>query len=154
MDPLRYLLILAACVAVTLPLELALGARVYRQPRRLLATLLPVLAVFVIWDLIATARGHWWFSTRYTTGGTLAGLPWEEWLFFLVVPLCALLTFEVLGQGSRLRRRAERAGLLRRDRRAEPALVPEEQAAGPDGSPVRQVPPTAGRPTAGSRRGR
>ncbi|MFC7241018.1 lycopene cyclase domain-containing protein [Catellatospora aurea] len=105
MDALRYALILAACVAVTLPLEAVLGARVYRQPRRLVSTLAPVVAVFVTWDLIATARGHWWFSDRYTTGGTVAGLPWEEWLFFLVVPLCALLTFEVLGRGPHLLRR-------------------------------------------------
>ncbi|BCJ77485.1 hypothetical protein CS0771_70290 [Catellatospora sp. IY07-71] len=99
MDRLRYLLVLAACLAVTLPLEAGLGARVYRRPRRLLATLAPVVAVFVLWDLAATARGHWWFSPRYTTGATLLGLPVEEWLFFLVVPLCALLTFEVLTRG-------------------------------------------------------
>lgn len=96
MDRLRYLLVLAACVAVTLPLEAGLGARVYRRPRRLLAVLTPVVALFVLWDLAATTRGHWWFSGRYTTGVALLGLPVEEWLFFLVVPLCALLTFEVL----------------------------------------------------------
>ncbi len=99
MDRLRYLLVLAACLAVTLPLEAGLGARVYRRPRRLLATLAPVVALFVLGDLAATARGHWWFSPRYTTGLTLLGLPVEEWLFFLVVPLCALLTFEVLSRG-------------------------------------------------------
>ncbi|MEV4415273.1 lycopene cyclase domain-containing protein [Catellatospora sp. NPDC049609] len=108
MDRLRYLLVLAACLAVTLPLEAVLGARVYRRPRRLLAALAPVLAVFVLWDLVATARGHWWFSPRYTTGATLLGLPVEEWLFFLVVPLCALLTFEVLGRGPAVRRRLSR----------------------------------------------
>lgn len=147
MDPLRYLLILAACLAVTLPLEAVLGARVYRQPRRLLATLLPVVAVFVTWDLIATARGHWWFSDRYTTGLTVLGLPWEEWLFFLVVPLCALLTFEVLGRGPRLLRRAERAGLIGRGRARPSAAV----ASGPAGSSTPARPDaTAG---TGSRRG-
>ncbi|MEU7819371.1 lycopene cyclase domain-containing protein [Catellatospora sp. NPDC049133] len=144
MDALRYLLILAACVAVTLPLEAVLGARVYRQPRRLVSTLAPVVAVFVTWDLIATARGHWWFSDRYTTGVTVAGLPWEEWLFFLVVPLCALLTFEVLGQGPRLLRRAERAGLLGRARRPGRSLPGAAVPSGPAGSPV-QPEATGGR---------
>ncbi|MEV0454141.1 lycopene cyclase domain-containing protein [Catellatospora methionotrophica] len=130
MDPLRYLLILAACVAVTLPLELILGARVYRQPRRLLLALAPVVAVFALWDLIAVARGHWWFSERYTTGVILAGLPLEEWLFFLVVPLCALLTFEVLGRGPQLLRRAREARSTRhRATDAEPAQ-PQLPAAG------------------------
>lgn len=148
MDALRYLLILAACVAVTLPLEPVLGARVYRQPRRLLATLVPVVAVFALWDLVAVARGHWWFSPRYTTGVTLAGLPLEEWLFFLVVPLCALLTFEVLGQGPRLLRRAERARMLRRTRGV-PAEEPARRvpATGPD------APPRAG-DSVGGRHGR
>ncbi|GHJ48810.1 lycopene cyclase [Catellatospora sp. TT07R-123] len=104
MDPLRYLLILAACLAVTLPLELLLGARVYRRPRRLLAALAPVVALFVLWDLAAVARGHWWFDPRYTTGARLLGLPVEEWLFFVVVPLCALLTYEVLGRAGHLLR--------------------------------------------------
>jgi lycopene cyclase domain-containing protein len=98
MDPWRYLLILAACVAITLPLEFVLGARVYRRPRLLVLTLIPVLAVFITWDLIATARGHWWFSERFTLGPRLAGLPLEELAFFVVIPLCALLTYEVLGR--------------------------------------------------------
>jgi len=103
MDSARYLLVLAACVAVTLPLELLLGARVYRRPRRLVATLLPVLAVFVAWDLVATRRGHWSFTDEYVLGVRLLGLPLEEWLFFIVVPVCALLTFEALGR-PRIRR--------------------------------------------------
>jgi lycopene cyclase domain-containing protein len=98
LDSLRYLAILAACVLVTLPLELVLGARVYRRPRRLVAVLAPVIAVFLAWDLIATARGHWWFADRYVLGVRLLGLPVEELLFFVVIPICALLTFEALGR--------------------------------------------------------
>jgi lycopene cyclase domain-containing protein len=98
MDGLRYLLVLAACVVVTLPLELALGARVYRRPRLLAAALAPVVAAFALWDLVATARGHWWFADRYVVGLRLLGLPVEEWLFFVVVPVCAVLTYEVLGR--------------------------------------------------------
>jgi lycopene beta-cyclase len=100
MDAWQYLLVLASCAAVTLPLEFTGGARVYRRPKALLATLVPVLAVFAGWDLIAVHYGEWWFSTRYTLGLRMAGLPVEEWLFFLVVPVCALLTYEVLGRGA------------------------------------------------------
>jgi lycopene cyclase domain-containing protein len=97
MESLRYLAVLAACIAVTLPLEFGLGARVYRRPRLLAATLAPVLVVFVACDAIATARGDWWFAQRYLIGVWIAGLPVEEWLFFLVVPVCAVLTYEALG---------------------------------------------------------
>jgi lycopene cyclase domain-containing protein len=109
MDAWQYLLVLTSCAAVTLPLEFAGGARVYRRPKALLATLAPVLALFAGWDVIAVRHGEWWFSPRYTLGLRMAGLPVEEWLFFLVVPLCALLTYEVLGHGaSVLRSRAAR----------------------------------------------
>ncbi len=101
MGPWRYLAILAAAAAITLPLEFVLGARVYRRPRRLLITLLPVIVVFGGWDLIAVARGDWWFASRYTIGLHVLGLPIEEWLFFAVIPVCALLTFEVLGPRQR-----------------------------------------------------
>lgn len=97
MDSARYLAILVTCLVVTAPLEPL--ARVYRRPLRLAATVLPVVAVFATWDVIATARGHWWFSDRFTTGARILALPVEEWLFFLVVPICALLTYEALWRG-------------------------------------------------------
>ncbi|MFL6122927.1 lycopene cyclase domain-containing protein [Actinophytocola sp.] len=97
MDSLRYLAVLLACLVVTLPLEPL--ARVYRRPLRLAGTLLPVLAAFATWDVVATLRGHWWFSHRFTLGVRILGLPVEEWLFFLVVPTCALLTYETLRRG-------------------------------------------------------
>jgi lycopene cyclase domain-containing protein len=95
MDRYQYLLLMAACAAVTLPLEFVFRARVYRRPARLLRAMWLPVALFVVWDLIAIARGHWSFSERYVTGWLLPGdLPVEELTFFLVIPLCALLTFE------------------------------------------------------------
>jgi lycopene beta-cyclase len=91
-----YLALMAACLAVTLPLELVLRARVYRRPRRWLAALVPVFLVFNLWDWVAIRRGHWTYSDRYTTGIELLGLPLEELVFFLVVPTCALLTYQAV----------------------------------------------------------
>jgi len=98
MDRWQYIGVLAACVAITLPLEAVVGARVYRQPARLAATLLPVVVIFAVWDIVAARRAHWWWSPEQVTGVWLLGLPIEEWLFFLVVPACALLTYEALGR--------------------------------------------------------
>jgi lycopene beta-cyclase len=91
-----YLVLMAACVAVTLPLELVLKAGVYRRPRRWLAALVPVFVVFNLWDWVAIRRGHWTYSPRYTTGINLLGLPLEELVFFLVVPTCALLAYQAV----------------------------------------------------------
>jgi lycopene cyclase domain-containing protein len=103
MDKWQYLGLLGLCVVVTLPLEIIGGARVYRRPKALLTTLLPVLILFGGWDLLAARHGQWSYSGRYTLGLRLGGLPVEEWLFFLVVPTCALLTYEVLAAGRRRR---------------------------------------------------
>lgn len=92
-----YLLLLIACLLGTLPLELWLGTRVYRRWRQLLLALVPTLCVFVAWDLYGIARGLWTYDPRYLVGVTLPGkLPLEELLFFVVVPTCAVLTFEAV----------------------------------------------------------
>lgn len=97
MRSLGYLAVLVACLAGTLPLELWLGARVYRQARRLVLTLLPVAAVFLAWDLYAIAAGHWDFDPDQTLGVVLpGGVPLEELLFFLVIPTSAVLAFEAV----------------------------------------------------------
>ena len=96
-DRYQYLLLMAACLVLTLPLELILGARVYREPRRLAVAVLPAVAVFLVWDVIAIERGHWTFSPQYTTGWLLpGGIPVEELVFFVVVPICGLLTYEAV----------------------------------------------------------
>jgi lycopene beta-cyclase len=87
--------VLAACFAITLPLEFVFSARVYRRPRRVVRAMALPIVLFVTWDVIAIARGHWTFNPRYVTGWQLpADLPAEEFLFFVVIPLCALLTYE------------------------------------------------------------
>ncbi|CAN5650965.1 lycopene cyclase domain-containing protein [soil metagenome] len=94
MDRWQYLIVLGACLVVTLPLELILGARVYRQPRRALVAILPIAALFLIWDVVAIAAGVWTYNPQYITGITLPfSVPLEEALFFVIIPLCGLLTY-------------------------------------------------------------
>ena len=87
----------AAVLVGTAWLEVLLRARVYRRWRRLLLTLLPVVAVFVVWDIYAIASGHWWFDESLITGIKLPGdLPIDEVVFFLLVPIAAILTLEAV----------------------------------------------------------
>jgi lycopene beta-cyclase len=97
MDRFQYLILMGLCLVGTLPLEFAYRARVWRRPRRLAVALVPSLALFLAWDVWATARGTWSFSPRYTVGITLpGGVAVEELAFFVVVPACALLTLEAV----------------------------------------------------------
>lgn len=88
---------LVFCLVGTLPLELVLHVGVYRRWRRLGLTLLPVLVVFVLWDLYALAQDQWSFDRGQILGLVLpGGLPIEELAFFVVVPVAAVLTLEAV----------------------------------------------------------
>ena len=91
--------VLAGCAAAAVWLEPVLRVGVLRRWRRLLVTVLPVAALFVAWDLAAIRAGHWTFDRGQLTGVLLpGGLPLEELLFFLVVPVCAVLGYEAVRQ--------------------------------------------------------
>jgi lycopene cyclase domain-containing protein len=97
MDRLTYLAVLGGCLVAALWLEPVLRVGVLRQWRRLALTIATVGAVFVAWDLAAVAAGHWSFDHGQVIGVWLpGGLPLEELLFFLVVPLCSVLGFEAV----------------------------------------------------------
>lgn len=74
-----------------------------RMPAALRACVLGA-APFIVWDAAVTGR-HWWFDKRYTLGPQAFGLPIEELLFFLAVPLACLYAWEVLLRGWRARPR-------------------------------------------------
>jgi len=94
---LTYLGVLAFCLLGTAWLEIFVRTRVYRRWRRLLLTLAPVVAVFLLWDWYAVAHGQWTFDPDRTTGWLLPGsVPVEELGFFVVVPVCAVLAYEAV----------------------------------------------------------
>ena len=95
-DRWQYLILLGLCLAITAPLEF-FGAGVYRQPRRLARAVVPVAVVFLVWDAVAIAAGVWTYNGGYITGLDIPfRVPIEEVLFFVVIPLCALLTYNAV----------------------------------------------------------
>lgn len=94
-DRWQYLVVLAACVAITVPLEF-LGTGVYRQSHRAIRSILPVAVVFIAWDLIAIVGHVWTYNPQYVSGIDFGALPLEELLFFLVIPVCGLLTYSAV----------------------------------------------------------
>jgi lycopene cyclase domain-containing protein len=102
---------MAACLLITLPLEFVLGARVYRRAAGLAFALIPVVIIFSVWDIVGILRDHWTYSARFTTGLKLIfGMPIEELVFFIVVPICGLLTYEAVGQMLRLTQKRSPVG--------------------------------------------
>lgn len=48
---------------------------------------------FIAWDVWFTYKGVWWFNTAYTVGIVIAGLPIEEWSFFICIPFSCVFTY-------------------------------------------------------------
>lgn len=97
MDHFQYLGLMAACLVGTLPLEFVYRAGVWRRPGRLVRVIVGPVVLFSVWDALAVRAGLWRYDGRYVTGVTLPGrLPVEEVVFFVTIPICAILTFQAV----------------------------------------------------------
>lgn len=76
-------------------LEIVLKIGVLKRIKRVLFSILPVVIFFLIWDAYAIDRGHWYFDGNQILGifGPFK-IPLEEFLFFLIVPIAAIMTIE------------------------------------------------------------
>ena len=90
-----YVAMLTFTVVGSFWLELILKIRVLKRIKRALMSIIPVAILFLIWDAYAVASGHWKFDPDQTLGiyGPF-GIPLEEFLFFLIVPMAAIMTIE------------------------------------------------------------
>lgn len=116
-DHWQYLIVLGLCLAITAPLEI-FGKGVYRQARRAVYAVAPVAAIFLIWDAVAIAAGIWTYDGRYLAGVDIPPhVPIEEVLFFVVIPLCGLLTYNAVSTILGWIKRPHRAARLERSER-------------------------------------
>lgn len=111
---MRYLYVLINLAILTGPLALSFDRKVafYRHWPRLGLSLLVVSTGYIIWDVIVTSIGHWWFSPEYSGLITIAGLPLGEILFFITVPYSCLFIYEVV-RAYFNERRTDRTGAVR-----------------------------------------
>lgn len=67
-----------------------------RQWKFLFPSIAIVAMVYIAGDIGMTRAGVWGFDPRYHSGINLAGLPVEEWLFFLVIPYSSVFLHDVV----------------------------------------------------------
>ena len=97
MRNIGYLVMLIFTFIGSIWLQIFLKVRVLQQVRRLVMTIIPVLLIFLLWDYAAISMSHWTFdSLQILPLKRFFGIPLEEIVFFLVVPLAAILTFEAV----------------------------------------------------------
>jgi lycopene cyclase domain-containing protein len=90
-----YMAMLIFTVCGSFWLEIFLKTSVLRRWKRALLSILPISFLFLMWDAYAIAQGHWFFNRDRMLGiyGPL-NIPLEEFLFFIIVPMAAILTIE------------------------------------------------------------
>ncbi len=78
-------------------LEIILKVAVLRRIKRALLSIIPIAILFILWDAYAISRKHWHFDQDQILGifGPF-GIPLEEFLFFLLVPIAAIMTIEAV----------------------------------------------------------
>lgn len=90
----EYFILLGICLAGPLVLSFSKKMDFWKNPARFVFAIAIPFFIFIVWDIVAAARGHWGFNTSYITGFKIYNLPIEEVLFFIVIPFCGLFTWE------------------------------------------------------------
>ncbi len=68
----------------------------YTSWKKLAPAVTIIALIFILWDVVFTARGVWGFNEDYLSGFFFLGLPIEEWLFFFTVPFACVFVYECL----------------------------------------------------------
>jgi lycopene cyclase domain-containing protein len=92
-----YMAMLLFTVLGSFWLEIFLKVGVLRRARRMALSIVPVALAFIGWDAYAISRHHWHFDLAQILQvyGPFK-IPLEEYLFFLVVPIAAIMTLEAV----------------------------------------------------------
>jgi lycopene cyclase domain-containing protein len=91
-----YLLLDAAVLFFPLILSFDKKVAFYTTWKALFISILIVGLGFIAWDVLFTHYQVWQFNRDYVLGIYIAGLPIEEWLFFIIVPYACVFIYECI----------------------------------------------------------
>ncbi|MEX0894404.1 MAG: lycopene cyclase domain-containing protein [Balneolaceae bacterium] len=89
----EYLILLLLTVSIPLLYSFEKRVQYFRKWPALFKAIFLTLIPFIIWDIHFTHLGIWHFNHSYTGSMVLAGLPLEEWLFFIIIPYSCLYIY-------------------------------------------------------------
>lgn len=92
----EYMRVLILSLSLPLIFSFWPGLNFYRNLRALIYSIVLIVIIFGSWDIVAAARGHWYFNPRATWSIKIINLPLEEILFFVIIPFCCIFTWEAI----------------------------------------------------------
>lgn len=97
MTHLSYLAVIAFVTICALGINLGFGLRIGKRWRELILTESAIVIIYLSWDTWAIAKKNWFFDTHQIVNiNVLPKVPLEELLFFIVVPLTIILSYQAL----------------------------------------------------------
>ena len=109
MAKFHYALVLLFIAVCAVGVNASFRLKISRHWRIFLATDAVILALYTAWDVWAIENHNWRFDSAQILGLRIfAGLPIEEILFFIVVPLMTVLTYLALSKITKKYSRAQK----------------------------------------------
>lgn len=97
MNHLHYSFVLIFIFICAIGVNLFFRINIAQYWRTLLATDASILLLYLIWDTWAVENGNWYFDSNQILNVNIFGkLPIEEILFFILVPIMAIITYKAL----------------------------------------------------------
>ncbi len=97
MTHFSYLVVILFVALCALSVNYGFRLRIGSRWRQLLQTELMILAIYLSWDTWAIAKKSWFFDQHQIVNiDVLPKVPVEEFLFFLVVPIMIILSYQAL----------------------------------------------------------
>ena len=91
-----YGLILLASISIPFLASFHPKIKFYKNFKQVLITSVITGIPFLIWDSLFSKNKIWEFNSQKVSHIFIAGMPIEELLFFLVIPFCCLLIYEII----------------------------------------------------------
>jgi len=97
MTHLSYLAVIVFVAICAFSINWGFGLRIGKRWRELILTEFAIVIIYLSWDTWAIAKKNWFFDTHQIVNiDVLPKVPLEELLFFIVVPLTIILSYQAL----------------------------------------------------------
>jgi lycopene cyclase domain-containing protein len=91
-----YLLVDIGCILVPFLFSFHPRLQFHKEWKYILPAYTITALFFIVWDMIFTGRGVWWFRADYLLGINVYNIPLEEIFFFICIPYACIFTYHSL----------------------------------------------------------